>query len=69
MKYGCHFVGGIQILLDFIDSGSKYSMEHDMGVNDVYLTFEARYNWINNFGGIGMNLSSMVYSFGILFEY
>jgi hypothetical protein len=69
VKYGMHGIAGIQILLDGIDSSTKLSMEEDYGINDMYFTLEARYNWINDFGGGGLNLSSWIFSFGLLFEY
>jgi hypothetical protein len=69
MKYGLHFAGGLQILLDGIDKDTKATMEQDWGINDVYFTLEGRYNWLNDFGGKGLDLSSLVFSFGLLFEY
>jgi hypothetical protein len=69
VKYGLHAVGGIQILLDIIDSGAQATMERDWGINDVYFTLEGKYSWINNFGSGGLDLSSLICSFGLLFEY
>lgn len=68
-KFGIHGVLGLQILLDMLDRDTKSTMERDWGVNDVYFTIEGRYNYINNFGGGGLNLSSYMVCFGLLFEY
>lgn len=69
LKTGLHTAGGVQILLDLIDKGCQSVMEQEYGINDVYFTLEARYNWINDFGGKGLDLSSLIFSFGLLFEY
>lgn len=69
MKYGMHALGGFGILLDNIDQGTKYSMEEEMGINDLYFLLEARYNWINSFNTGGLDLSSLIFSFGLLFTY
>lgn len=68
-KTGLQATGGVQILLDFLDPASELDVEEDFGINDIYFTLEGRYNWVNNFGGKGLNLSSIVCSFGLLFEY
>lgn len=67
IKYGLHGGGGLQILLDGLDSGDN--LERDFGINDVYLTLEGRYNWINSFGSGGLDLSGPMFSVGFLFEY
>lgn len=67
LKTGLHAVGGLQFLLTVIDSDA--SMELDYGVKGPYLITEARYNWINGFGGKGLDLSGMIYSAGLLFEF
>lgn len=69
VKFGLHTTGGIQILLDGIDSGAQARMERDWGINDIYFTLEGRYSWINNFGGGGLDLSSLLFSFGLLLQY
>ncbi len=68
LKYGLHGGGGIQFLLETIDELS-ISMEEEFGVNDIYLTAEARYAWINNFGGGGLDLSGWTFMGGLLFEF
>ena len=67
LKTGLHGAGGLQFSLDFFDSDA--SLENDYGVNNIYFVIEARYNWINSFGKKGLNLSSTIYSAGILVEF
>lgn len=69
LKTGLHVAGGVQFLLDMIDSGTKQTMENDFGINDLYFIAEARYSWINSFGGRGLDLSSLIFTGGLLFEY
>lgn len=68
IKYGVHGVGGMQILLTHISDGLE-AMDADFGINDLFLTLEAQYQWINNFGKQGLNLSGQLYSIGLLFEF
>ncbi len=66
LKYGFHGTAGLQILLEFWGEGD--AME-SMGVNDVYFTIEGEYAWINDFGGVGLDLSGVTVSGGLLFEF
>ena len=68
MKYGIHGVGGIQINIGEI-GGVGRELDVDYGINDMFLTLEAEYAWINNFGGGGLDLSGQIYSIGFLFEF
>ncbi|MBI2068322.1 MAG: hypothetical protein HYW02_01460 [Deltaproteobacteria bacterium] len=68
VKYGLHFTGGLQFLLEVVDEIS-HSFEADVGVNDIYLTLEGRYNWIDSFGSGGLDLSHWSASAGFLFEF
>jgi hypothetical protein len=68
VKYGLHGAVGLQYLLEGIDDIS-HSFESDIGVNDIYLTLEGRYAWVNNFGASGLNLSNWMVSAGFLFEF
>jgi hypothetical protein len=69
MKYGVHGVAGVQIDMKLIDEGAIKGLDDDFGINDLFLTLEAQYQYINNFGGQGLNLSGPVYSIGLLFEF
>jgi hypothetical protein len=68
MKYGMHGVGGLQINIGEL-GGTRREMDSDYGINDMFLTLEAEYKWINNFGGKGLDLSGQIYSIGFLFEF
>ena len=66
-KYGLHGAGGAQISLGFFDRmGEGFSND---SFKDVYLTLEAAYQKINNFGKSGLDLSGPVYSAGLLVEF
>ncbi len=67
VKFGLHGTAGVQILLEFGDEGT--AMELNWGVNDVYLTLEGEYAYVNGFGGTGLDLSGWLISAGILFEF
>ena len=66
-KYGFHGTGGLQILMEWFDQTSG-NLERG-GLNNIYLTLEANYQRINDFGKGGLDLSGWVYSAGLLFEY
>ena len=68
VKYGLHGAGGLQVLLEAIDEISQ-SMEGEVGVNDIYLTLEGRYAWIDSFGQSGLDLSNWTVAGGFLFEF
>jgi len=68
VKVGLHTAGGLQILLDRIDELSDF-MERSVGVNDVYFVLEGRYAWVNSFGKKGVDLSNLMFSGGLLFEF
>ncbi len=65
IKFGMHASGGLQINLGPIGDVGE-SME-DIGVDDFFLTLETQYQWINNFGARGLDLSGPVFSIGFLF--
>jgi hypothetical protein len=67
IKYGLHGTAGLQILLEFMDQA--WDMEKSWGVNDVYLTLEAEYAYINSFKSTGLDLSGWKFSGGFLFEF
>lgn len=68
MKFGMHGAGGLQINIGEIGDIIN-ALDNDLGINDFFVTLEARYQWINNFGGKGLDLSGGVYSVGLLFEF
>ncbi|OGQ47048.1 MAG: hypothetical protein A3I05_07655, partial [Deltaproteobacteria bacterium RIFCSPLOWO2_02_FULL_44_10] len=67
IKYGAHGGSGMSILLSELSDGN---MRGDLGIEDLFLTLEGQYQWINNFGKkAGLDLSGFVYSIGLLFEF
>jgi hypothetical protein len=64
-KFGFHGGAGFSILLDNLDSTS---LEQE-GVNDVYLTIEGRYAYINSFKSTGLDLSGFYPYAGVLFQF
>ena len=68
MKYGIHGEGGLQINVGEM-GGMNDIMDGDYGINDFFITLGARYQWINNFGKAGLDLSGPVYSMSLLFEF
>ncbi len=68
VKYGMHGVGGLQFpLAQYSDDAAM--MDQKYGINDVHFTIEALYQWINNFGGGGLDLSGWIFSAGLLFTF
>lgn len=68
LKNGLHSAVGIQISMAGIDPDASDS-DIELGLNDTSLVLEGRYQWINNFGGNGLDLSGFVYTLGFLFEF
>lgn len=69
IKYGAHGVLGMQINLKAIDPDGIKSLDDDFGINDLFVTLEAQYQFINSFGSTGLDLSGPVFSIGFLFEF
>jgi len=66
LKWGAHGVAGLQLpLAQFFDEVATADAEY--GLNDMCFTFEAQYQWINDFGGSGLDLSGWLFSIGVLF--
>lgn len=54
VKGGLHGGGGLMLLLNnFLEGG----LGDEYGINDIYLVIDGRYQWVNNFGGGGLDLS------------
>lgn len=67
-KFGLHGGGGAAILLDKVDSSG--SMEtNDSGVNDVYLTLEGRFAYLNSFRSTGLDLTGFYPYAGVMFQF
>lgn len=68
VKFGMHYGLGAQINIGDIGD-TKMSTESDFGIDDMFITLEGKYQWINNFGAKGLDLSGLVCSIGLLFEF
>lgn len=68
VKFGLHGGGGLQVNVGEMTDVNR-DLDADFGINEMFVTLEAKYQWINNFGGTGLNLSGGVYSIGMLFEF
>lgn len=68
VKFGIDGGGGVALNIGLLGDANM-AMDSELGVNDLFMTFEARYQWINNFGGKGIDLSGGLYSVGLLFEF
>jgi hypothetical protein len=70
-KWGWQAFGGVQILLDWMDKRAASYMETDYGINNVYLVYEFRYQGLDNFAPDkeGLDLTSMLHTLGLLFEF
>jgi hypothetical protein len=67
LKFGLHGAGGLQINVGEMAGGGV--LDGDYGINDLFFTLEAKYQWIDNFGSRGLDLSGFVYSAGLLIEF
>ena len=68
VKYGAHGVAGISLpLIEYSDD--VMALDKQYGLNDIHFTMEAQYQWINDFGGGGLDLSGWVFSAGFLFAF
>ncbi len=66
-KTGWHAVVGLGILLDRIDPTSRFILEDEFGIENVFLNFEVRWCWLESEDGL--DLSGTGYSAGLLFEF
>ncbi|MBX7148068.1 hypothetical protein K1X76_03205 [bacterium] len=67
VKVGFHGLGGVAVLLNkFEDIGSDL---RDSGIDDMYLTFEGRYNKIDSFKSTGLDLSGFAVYIGFLMTF
>lgn len=67
-KFGLHGGAGVAFLLDRAEALSA-SVENGMGINDMYLTLEARYAHINSFKNTGIDLSGIYPYLGLLMAF
>ncbi len=65
IKWGLQGAGGVQLNIGMIGDARK-SLQ-TIGIRDFFFTLEGQYQYVNNFGGKGLNLSGPIFSFGFLF--
>lgn len=66
---GHHATGGLQLLLDNIDTRSAFDLEEDYGIENTYLTIGATHSIIDDFGKEDVDLGGWNYNMGLLFEF
>lgn len=68
-QIGYHLRAGLQILLDYIDPETARDFYSEWEVFNTYLTFEAIYSKVDDFGKRDVDLGGWGYVGGLLFEY
>ncbi|UCD85585.1 MAG: outer membrane beta-barrel protein [Deltaproteobacteria bacterium] len=69
-KWGYHFSGGGQLLLDYFDLKHANKMDTDYGINNTYLIFEYRKAEVDDFGEEGgFDFSNSTWFGGLMFEF
>lgn len=68
-RMGYHLRGGLQLLLDHFDPETAKDFSSDWNVLNTYLTFEAIYSKVNDFGNEDIDLGGLGYMAGLRFEY
>lgn len=66
---GYHARGGLQILLDYFDPTTATDFHSDWNISNTYLTFEALYSKVDDFGKEEIDLGGLRYFAGLRFEY
>lgn len=65
-KTGLHGGGGVMILLNALLEGG---LDLEYGLNDVFFVVDGRYQWADNFGSTGLDLSGWLVSGGIHLQF
>lgn len=63
VKFGCHGVAGLQLNITEMAGSSSFG---DAGFDEFFVTLETQYQWINNFGKGGLNLTGPIFSLGVM---
>ena len=66
---GFHLRGGLQFLLDVLDPQAAEAAWRDWGLVNTYLTLEAQYARVNDFGSASVDLGGRTYFGGLLLEF
>lgn len=65
-KHGVHGGMGLMVLVNDLMEGG---LGGEYGLNDVFFVLDGRYQWINNFGGGGLDLSGWTVSTGVHMQF
>lgn len=68
-KLGVHVRPGIALQLDFIEPSAARNLDEFAGINHTYLFFEGNFQFVNGFGGGGLDLSAQTFAGGLLIEF
>ena len=69
VKLGWGFTLGLALQLDFLNPTYAREARLEAGIYHFYLFGEFNDDFVNNFGGNGLNLSAAYWTFGIAFEF
>lgn len=69
VQWGLGSTFGLALQMDFLDPKYAREAREDSGIYHFYLFGEFNVNWVNDFGGKGLNLSSNFWTFGLAFEF
>jgi len=68
-KWGYELAGGLALELNWIDPTLALEFDQEFGVNSVFLHAEYLYVSANNFGHVGLDLSTQTFVIGLGFEF
>jgi hypothetical protein len=68
-KWGAEVCVGVAFLLDVLEPRLAHDFYSDIGIAHTYLFGDFTYAAVNNFGALGLDLSSKHFMFGLSFEY
>jgi hypothetical protein len=69
VQWGWGFTLGLALQLDFLNPTYAREAREDSGIYHFYLFAEFNDDYVNDFGGNGLNLSARYWTFGIAFEF
>lgn len=69
VQWGWGFTLGLALQLDFLNPTYAREARQEAGIYHFYLFAEFNDDYVNDFGGNGINLSARYWTFGIAFEF
>jgi hypothetical protein len=69
VQWGWGFTVGLALEMDFLNPTYAREAREDSGIFHFYLFGEVNDDYVNGFGGNGINLSSVYWTFGLAFEF